>query len=358
MKKLLVLLLVVTLILGSMTLAYAGDKRDGDWEYSTDGASATITRYLGDDAHISIPSVLGGLPVTTIGSMAMQLLMGDDVISPKTIKVPDTVKVIENANFVGYNGLMSIELPEGLQSIGDDCFSYCTSLATIRLPASLTGLGAYLFDSCDNITVEVYPGSLAETVCRAEGIPYRIVGAEKPPVTATQEPFVIATQAPQAKPGINLRKFTMQTFDEFHFRRNQMLDIYTGPGYNYYRSANGKAAASTNAQIFIFGWEENWLLVLYGTGNGKSRYGYANKSDFDDDIGGRTLDFANLDASIATSCFITDCMPDDHSILTTLSPGTAVKFLAYNPDFDWAYIEVNADIGLMRGFVPFDCLSY
>jgi hypothetical protein len=150
----------------------------------------------------------------------------------------------------------------------------------------------------------------------------------------------------------------MQTFDEFHFGRNQMLDIYTGPGYQYYRSANGKAAASTNGQIFIFGWDGDWLLVLYGTGNGKSRYGYTNRSDFKDDVGGIILEFANLDATIAASCMISDCMPDDHSYITTLNPGTPVKYLAYNPDFDWAYIEVDADVGKVRGFVPYGSLGF
>ncbi len=359
MKRGFVPVLVAVLILGSMSPALADFLRDGDWEYCADGANATITRYYGNDRYLVIPSVLGGLTVTTIGSMAMQLSSDrDDAISPVTITVPGTVKVIENANFVGYNSLTTIELPEGLQSIGDDCFSYCGSLEAIRIPSSVTGLGGFLFDYCDRLTVEAYAGSVAEKLCIAEGIPYKIIGGERLAAAVPQAPFVEAAQAPHMNPPVDPKVFHMQTFDEFHFKRNQMLNIYTGPGYDYYRSSNGKAAASTNGQIYVFGWDGQWLLVLYGTGSGLSRYGYVNRSDFSDDVGGIYLESANLNASIAATCMISDCMPDDHSYITTLNPGTPVKYIAYNPDFDWAYIEVNADVGLVRGFVPYNCLGF
>lgn len=38
---------------------------------------------------------------------------------------------------------------------------------------------------------------------------------------------------------------------------------YTGPGEEYYRSANGKAAIQANAEVTVYGRTGDWLLVEY-----------------------------------------------------------------------------------------------
>lgn len=42
----------------------------GDFTYSTDGTNVTITGYTGANATVSIPDMINGLPVTTIGTNA------------------------------------------------------------------------------------------------------------------------------------------------------------------------------------------------------------------------------------------------------------------------------------------------
>ena len=351
MKRGIILLLLVVISMGLVTQAFA-DKtyKDGNWEYSINGKEATITRYLGNDRYLAIPSSLGGVPVTIIGNSAIFQSDSSDAHSLISVTVPNTVRVIEGLNFIGYSGLVSVELPEGLQSIGDDCFSYCGSLQSIRIPSTVTGIGYALFEFSGRVTVEVYPGSVAETFCKMEGVPYKIIGGT---AAATPRPT-----REQTLPKIDPKTYRLHTFDEFPFRRGQTLKIYSGPGTHYYRAANGKALASTNRAIYILGWDSDWLMVLYGTGDGKSRYGYTHKSDFKDKVGSRYMEFARLNATIETACRITDCMPDDRSYITALSAGTPVLYLAYNPDFDWAYIEVSADVGLVRGFVPYKCLGF
>ncbi len=353
MKKAIILLLAAAISMGLAAHAFAENYTDGNWEYSTNGSEATIIRYLGNDRYLGIPSSLGGLTVTAIGeSVLFPASDSEEAHSLLAVTVPGTVKVMEGMNFVSYPDLVSVELSEGLQSIGDDCFSYCGSLQSIRIPSTVTGMGYGLFEFSDQLVVEVYAGSVAETYCRMEGIPYRVIGGEQANA-APPQPAQGNTRL-----AVDPKTYRMHTFDEFPFRRNQTLKIYSGPGTQYYRSANGKALASTNRSIYIFGWEGDWLMVLYGTGDGKSRYGYTHKSDFTDKVGSRYMEFAHLDATIATECTITDCMPDDKSSITTLHAGTPVDYLAYNPDFDWAYIEVSADAGLVRGFVPYNCLGF
>ena len=352
MKRIIVFLLLLALVIGPAGQAFAD--KNGDWEYFVDNGSATVTKYLGDDQYLLIPSMLGGCPVTVIGEGAIMHSPSSDTASSLiTIAVPDTVKSIENLNFAFYQDLLIVELPEGLQSIGNNCFSNCGRLASIRIPSSVTGLGRYLFDKSDQVTVEVYPDSVAETFCKMEGVPYKVIGSAAKVNTPTPKPT--RTKSPLL---VDPKKYLMHTFDRFRFARNQVLDIYSGPGYDYYRAANGKAAASTNGKIYIFGWDGNWLMVLYGTGDGKSRMGYANKSDFSDHVSGGFMEFAHISATIATDCMISDCLIEDNSFITTLTSGTQVDYLAFSPDTGRAYIEVSTDVGLVRGFIPYDCLGF
>ena len=43
--------------------------------------------------------------------------------------------------FKGCSGLISIELPEGLTSIGIETFDSCTGLTNIAIPESVTSIG-------------------------------------------------------------------------------------------------------------------------------------------------------------------------------------------------------------------------
>ena len=55
-------------------------------------------------------------------------------------------------------------------------------------------------------------------------------------------------------------------------------DVYTGPGKQYYREANGKASVSTNDWIQVFGREGDWALIQYRVDGKKLRFGYVQKA--------------------------------------------------------------------------------
>ena len=71
------------------------------------------------------------------------------------------------ANAFHQQMLLSVSLPEGLESIGD--YAFAASIQTIRLPASLCTLGDGVFSGCIYLeTIEVAPGS--ETFTSAGGV--------------------------------------------------------------------------------------------------------------------------------------------------------------------------------------------
>ena len=48
--------------------------------------------------------------------------------------------------------MTTLEIPEGVTSIGQDAFDYCTNLASLTIPASVTSIGVNAFMECDALT--------------------------------------------------------------------------------------------------------------------------------------------------------------------------------------------------------------
>ncbi|MDD3213251.1 MAG: hypothetical protein PHY64_06240 [Eubacteriales bacterium] len=61
-----------------------------------------------------------------------------------------------------------------------------------------------------------------------------------------------------------------------------VYEVYSGPGKQYYREADGKACVSTNDWIQVFGRDGNWALVQYRVKGSLLRFGYIEKEAFRD----------------------------------------------------------------------------
>ncbi len=64
------------------------------------------------------------------------------------VKLPSSLKYIEEGAFGGCKELTEIILPAGLESIGDYAFSSCTSLKKVSLPLSVKHIGNGAFSRC------------------------------------------------------------------------------------------------------------------------------------------------------------------------------------------------------------------
>jgi len=126
-----------------------------DFTYTVSNGKTKITNYNGAGGNVNIPPVLGGCPVTEIGTYAFS---NKDLII--RIVIPDSVTSIGDNAFSNCGGLTSVILGQGLKSIGSSAFSGCESLASINLPDGVTSIGYGAFMYCEGLTVIVIPDSV------------------------------------------------------------------------------------------------------------------------------------------------------------------------------------------------------
>ncbi|MCQ2251211.1 MAG: leucine-rich repeat domain-containing protein [Bacteroidales bacterium] len=65
-----------------------------------------------------------------------------------------------NGTFSSCENLKTIEIPEGVTYIGDDCFMNCLSLENVKLPNSLRHIGNHAFANCKSLKTIILPDSL------------------------------------------------------------------------------------------------------------------------------------------------------------------------------------------------------
>ncbi|MBP5410861.1 MAG: leucine-rich repeat protein, partial [Lachnospiraceae bacterium] len=99
---------------------------------------------------VTIPSTLGGKPVTSIGMFAFSGCRG-----LTSVTIPDSVTSIGEHAFSGCSGLTSVTIPNGVTSIGYIAFSGCSGLTSVTIPNSVTNIGGNAFYGCSGL-MEAY----------------------------------------------------------------------------------------------------------------------------------------------------------------------------------------------------------
>lgn len=146
-----------------------------DFEFNNNSDDITITKYLGKDETVFIPSQIGGKNVRILGiyfkngvfeknSTLKRVIIPEPVFKIENfafrgcdklteVYLPDTLWCIGNGAFMGCTSLTTVYLPENLNEIEVEAFFACTGLTNIYIPDSVTKIGLSAFEKCPNLTV-------------------------------------------------------------------------------------------------------------------------------------------------------------------------------------------------------------
>ena len=84
--------------------------------------------------------------ITTIGEMAFL-----ECTTIQSVSLPDSITSIGELAFAGCKGLNRVYLGTGLKSIGANAFNRCENLSSIRLPEGLLNIGYQAFYLCESL---------------------------------------------------------------------------------------------------------------------------------------------------------------------------------------------------------------
>jgi len=144
------------------------------------------------DAHIFIPHIYNGLPVTAIADYAFvhwylepksqnyfpvnnQILQSIYIprsiieigqyafymcVALSDVVIPDSVENINQSAFSYCSALTSITLPDSVSFLGNSVFSYCTSLESVILSSHLSKIPQRTFSCCSALTSISFPPSI------------------------------------------------------------------------------------------------------------------------------------------------------------------------------------------------------
>ena len=97
--------------------------RSGDYRYTVENDEVTITQYTGNDAEVTVPGSIKGMPVIAIGSSAFHHC--DNI---KSVTIPDSVVRIGELAFSKCYALEHVTLGRGIREIDFSPFSFCEKM--------------------------------------------------------------------------------------------------------------------------------------------------------------------------------------------------------------------------------------
>ena len=134
------------------------------------------------------------------------------------------------------------------------------------------------------------------------------------------------------------------------FTSNKKYAVYSGPGENYFRGGNGKAAVSTNDWIQVFGRENGWIMLQYDITSDHMRIGWIQESALPKNANVSDVQFSQAKVWTKVSSNLTDDPLFSAAAISAIPANTEVTRLATMGT--WTYVEWNAaNAQPMRGFV-------
>lgn len=145
------LILMLTLVFSAVTFTRAeSDERElyynDDFIYEVlSDKTITIHCYIGTDSEVTVPSLIDGLPVVSIESLAFY---GTNV---KKVNISEGITELKDEAFFYSSLLESAKLPTTIKTVGQGVFRDCVNLKIVILAEDKGVLGKYMFYGCTRL---------------------------------------------------------------------------------------------------------------------------------------------------------------------------------------------------------------
>ena len=124
----------------------------GDFEYVVrEDGRLEITKYIGTDTEINVPSAISGKTVASIGTDAFSKS------KIRTVYLGAFTETVGDYAFAACTKLKEVSFSAETISIGRGAFADCTALEEIELSSGLTSIGEYAFSGCSALKAAVIP---------------------------------------------------------------------------------------------------------------------------------------------------------------------------------------------------------
>ena len=134
--------------------------KSGDYEYSLrNGGTVNITKYVGSDSDVTIPDMIDGKKVMSIGPSAFS-----DCTTIKSIIIPNGVTGISYYAFKNCTALTDIYIPDSVSYIGWGAFIDCKNLKSIKIPYGVESIEAATFSGCTSLADITVPDTVTSIV--------------------------------------------------------------------------------------------------------------------------------------------------------------------------------------------------
>ena len=143
------ILVVIGAIFASFTSLALTETVNGiTWTYTVSngqaevggGTSSSPAIPTSTSGAITIPSTLGGYPVTSIGAFSFY-----NCSALTRLVISDSVMSIGEGAFYDCSGLMCVTIPDSVTSIGNFAFAGCSELASLTMPENVASIGSNAF---------------------------------------------------------------------------------------------------------------------------------------------------------------------------------------------------------------------
>jgi len=147
----------IVTITANTTTVTNGSYAPIEFTFSVGVGTVSITGYTGSNSVVAIPSVISGLPVTSIGDLAFWVLPGQSKIT--SVKIPGTVTSIGTQAFQFCDTLTNVIVGSGVTNIGDFAFDLCVNLTGIYFKGNAPVLGGSSVFNASDTAVFYLPGT-------------------------------------------------------------------------------------------------------------------------------------------------------------------------------------------------------